>query len=1091
MQPQQNTQEGEDNASPNHQWNYGFPPGWMGWSSYGGGGEDQQLVGGPGTWPSLREGIEQQQWVAWQQGMVAAHPGLYSPFASASAGYQISPQPHSSPFVHPQDGLRTSAVPSGDNAGNGWQYYPSAESPAPEPRSGGYQQYLFSQTSPGYADVGQGDDYAYSTWGAGVDPSFQFSMLGDLTPQGTNQAVFSSGRDRGTLAAQRYLPAVLIWEKCINVDIVTSRQGCGQTIRNFLTKCTEKLLPIDKHLPGLGSKDKVILASTLTPFGHPLMQLVIPPPSMRYIHPAVTDASLYCLRVPNTKQTDKKPHFRLSSTGDPGFENSVTADWLVALVGLLYYALPPLRISVSRHYCDEPVCWICELSFVFRCLDVSKQEGRAQPVRIASFAEALFRAGPIMTLGLHEAGPGEVEFRDANSLIVQKDIQESRVTHRIRDSMGLKSATPQWLRHGPEARRPSLQELSVEDISTLASRAQRRRNRVARAVRRNESEKRKARFQEHHRNRLHYRCHQVLNYLLHSFLKLPPQCPNPLLEMTEDLEEFPELHAHKTRSSRPTEKPSKAPGVLFSFKVESITECKQGDSIKLNDQLLLELDHTPWTNIKSVEIDTQESNPISTSSSFLRSNSRPTSSSGVSSVSSVSSLDTHTKLPTLQHAHGPFTRASSSPLMLVDKVPDFCRLLQQSLWKSQAVPMVCSKCESSNTTRHTVRHQVTALPPVLCVKIKLDASPDATPPLRFWRLQFPPSSVSPRTIYTHGLRTGAVTTDDDTDMSRLIAKYTKARSEWLSETDPVAKAEKQFTLHHLASMLDLVCDASASPLPAALYIHKENATRDGNPWSVSTQPPGKGLTVCSCTRHACDKCHRYDLIGVVASINYNWNRARKKLSWLSWTDDLAPRLGIKRKTNCKRSNRVSNLQELRNQVPCLSSAEKERFAQRVEAEEAMIEAPPDEDHLVSHVRCPTRPGDPTKWLFINGPVVAESTEDEARRFGYTWKFPVAFFFRAYRRHMGTFLSRISASATTPSPFWRSPFSQRIHFSSSCLSEAASSFRSTHCEGTRCHQSRRSHGCSGCGTCCVENARQISHQHCTVSCTTGPRETFRL
>lgn len=1000
MQPQ-DSNANEEPGSPNQrQWTQN---GYMPWMST----RRQQLTPTAYNHEESRSAqsvvdSEQVSWFGWHQHMVNhASPLLmyHSPFTGAT--YHHSP-PQTSPYMHNnQDGLHNNMFPDGGaTSQSAWQYYGGVPTPAISDQAttgellATCQPYLYSQSSPTYADA-QGDDYNISTYTSytGFDPSLQFPTDGVSIPPATT----AGPRNReDTLAAQRYLPAILIWEKCISEDVASCHEGCGSVIRDFLARYTDSLAPlIRSQLPGLAAKDKDILPSSLTPFGHPLMQLVVPPPSMRFIPPSVTDASLYCLRVPNAKQANPQQRFRLSATGDPGFENSVTADWLIALVALLYYSLPPLRISIARHYCTEPVCWVCELSFVFRSLDVSKQEGKAQPVRIASFAEALFRAGPIMTLGLHEASSMEIDFRDSNITATKKDIEDSRVAHRVRESLGLKSSTPSWLRHSSPYVKASQgpPEMSAEDISGLASRAQRRRNRVARAVRRNEAEKRKGRYQEHHRSRLHYRCHQVLNYLLHSFLKLPPQCPNPLFEMTEDREEFPELQSKVKRVVTPPTKTEEkhtknTPGALFSFKVESVTECKRGESTKANELVLLELDHSQWANLKSKEIETPsiDSHPISTSSSFLQSSSRPTSS-GVSSVSSSSSLAEAPPLPTT--VSDTYVRAASSPITMTDKTPTFCRLLQQSLCKSQSVPMICSLCDSSCSSRHIVRHKVISLPPVLSIKIKLDSSTSGeSQPLRFWRLNFNPSSLTPRTVYSHGVKAGGVA-DDDADISRLIARYLKQRSESLTEREVTAASDKKRQTKHLASMLDAACDASASPLPATLYVYQTAEASSPNPWSVSADPPPPTVPLCSCSQIRCEKCHRYDLTGVLASINFTWNRARKKLAWLNWTDDLAPRLGVKRQTNCKRAGRILSILASRKDLPDLTMAERERLIQRIEAEEAMVEAPPDEDHMVCFVRCPTKS---QQWLFLNGPVVASTTLDEARRFGYTWKYPVAVFY---------------------------------------------------------------------------------------------------
>eukprot|EP01053_Blabericola_migrator_P001753 Blabericola_migrator_1__1752@NODE_1472_length_4491_cov_168_131555_g892_i1_p1_GENE_NODE_1472_length_4491_cov_168_131555_g892_i1NODE_1472_length_4491_cov_168_131555_g892_i1_p1_ORF_typecomplete_len1024_score174_49UCH_1/PF13423_6/3_7e22RNase_T/PF00929_24/4_8e11TnpV/PF14198_6/0_9TnpV/PF14198_6/32_NODE_1472_length_4491_cov_168_131555_g892_i14543072 len=580
--------------------------------------------------------------------------------------------------------------------------------------------------------------------------------------------------------------------------------------------------------------------------------------------------------------------------------------------------------------------------------------------------------------------------RSANVDLLHQENEESRVSLRIRPSLGLRSASPSWLRQGNT---PLMHKMSAEtdhlerELSNIQSRAQRRRNRVTRTVRRNEGEKRKAKSQEQHRHNLHYRCHQVVYYLLHSFWKLPSQSPNPLLDMTEDLNEFPELQTNAKATAKPSHHPDaqlnkQRPGALFSFNLETITECKKANTTKTTEVALLELDHSPWTFIRAKEVDTPslDSNPISTSSSFVHSSSRPTSSSGMSSVSSASStFDTR-----------PFVRAASSPLTINDRVPNFCKLLLQSLWKSQTVSMVCSKCDKGGSKPHVVQHQVTSVPPVLSLKVKLNAG-GSLPPLRFWRLQFP-GSATPRTIYTHGLKPNIPSSgEDDTDMMRLISKFYKLRSEYLEEKDPVASNERLGRLKHLASILESACQGSVSPLPAAIHVGQKPTVDkdDENPWVVSEEPP-RNMLVCDCNNQACDKCHRYDLICVLASVNYNWDRARKKLCWMTWTEDLIPRLGIHRQHIRKSLKKSSKHKSPSRPTYELSAAEKERLGQRIEAEEVMVEAPSDEDNLISYVRCSSM--GPPKWLLLNGPVVAKTSLDEARTFTYPWKYPVAFFF---------------------------------------------------------------------------------------------------
>lgn len=102
---------------------------------------------------------------------------------------------------------------------------------------------------------------------------------------------------------------------------------------------------------------------------------------------------------------NEEGRFEFTTTGDCGFENAIKADWLASVLGVFYYAIPGIRWNVAAHYCSEPKCWLCELSFVFRALDVAKAEGKGQPVRLNGFYDALLRSTPI-TLGL---GPKQVD----------------------------------------------------------------------------------------------------------------------------------------------------------------------------------------------------------------------------------------------------------------------------------------------------------------------------------------------------------------------------------------------------------------------------------------------------------------------------------------------------------------------------------------------------------------------------------------------------------------------------------------------------------------------------------------------------------
>lgn len=156
-------------------------------------------------------------------------------------------------------------------------------------------------------------------------------------------------------------------------------------------------------------------------FSHPLVSLIIPPPTLRYIPPKLTDNALFSMRVrvvpsrrsrtgvglspledentglppPPVELMPRKP-FELAASADcPGFENIMSNDWSIAIWGFFYYGIPQVRLSVAKHDCREPLCWICELAVAFRNLDISREERRGQPIQVRNLTDALLRFGPI------------------------------------------------------------------------------------------------------------------------------------------------------------------------------------------------------------------------------------------------------------------------------------------------------------------------------------------------------------------------------------------------------------------------------------------------------------------------------------------------------------------------------------------------------------------------------------------------------------------------------------------------------------------------------------------------------------------------
>lgn len=418
-------------------------------------------------------------------------------------------------------------------------------------------------------------------------------------------------------------------------------------------------------------------------------------------------------------------------------------------------------------------------------------------------------------------------------------MEHARIHARIRKVYGKQSG---WILREEENTNNLSPPATIE--CQMMSESDQRRWRITRRLKQNEIENNSDKEQRRARYDSHFRCQQLLNYLLHSFGK-------------------------------------GSNGVdYFQMRCQTVTECPKSQQPTLVEttSCVLDLDHTPWLDQAAVVPAVGISREFPTAPSLRDTRSRPPS--PLSSSSSSSRLSEGSPCSAPEIPEDSALDGQATPQTGVKPGVDFADLIKASLWSSREVKMVCKNCEGSHhSTPHVVSNQVIDLPSVLTFKVRVtEQNGSSSPNLSYWRHlakpvhiptpNGPPAATSH--IYTSNIR------DGDEDICPILSHWLRLRTLSLNNNPKKLPAFTQWT-----KLLRELSEPSRSPLPMKFSISKMKAQV---PWQVSLNS-NRGTT--------------FHLMALIVSVNHVWSRSRRKCFWNIWAEDVAPSLGAEQNPNYK------------------------------------------------------------------------------------------------------------------------------------------------------------------------------------------------